>query len=390
MPRLATLAIAIAASVNASGAHLARAQLPLGAPLQTGEIIPDVTCAADASQHYALYLPREYSPERSWPLVLAFDPGGRGRTPVERYQAAAERYGYIVAGSNNSRNGSTDFSRIIEALTTDVLRRFRIDQRRVYTAGMSGGARVALMVALETNAVAGVIASSAGYPDSKPRKTLPFAIFATAGTEDFNHLEMRRLDEALTSPHRLAVFEGGHTWLSSELATEAIEWMELRAMLDGRSPRDSRLIDALFAKRAALADATLLPKDAFLAARAMVDDFTGLKDVSKYAARAAELERTREVRSALTGARDEDTREEQILNDVAAAERRLASDEDRAVALMELRRTWKDLSEKSRRDTDSAERRIARRALAQLSASTRTADADYLKIINEYRVYRAR
>ena len=201
---------------------------------------------------------------------------------------------------------------------------------------------------------------------------------------------MRRLDDALTSPHRLAIFQGGHTWLSSELATEAIEWMELRAMQDGRSPRDSRLIDALFAKRATLADAAASPKDAFLSARAMVDDFTGLKDVSQYAARAAELDRSREVRSALKNARDEDNREEQILNEVAAAERRLASDEDRTVALMELRRTWKDLSEKARRDTDSVERRIARRALAQLSASTRTADADYQKIVNEYRVSRSR
>jgi poly(3-hydroxybutyrate) depolymerase len=201
------LAVMIAASLEANAGHVATTQEPAGATFPTAEVIPDVTCAADASQRYALYLPREYSPDRSWPLILAFDPGGRGRTPVERYQAAAERYGYIVAGSNNSRNGSTDLTRIIGAFTTDVLQRFRIDQRRVYTAGMSGGARVALMVALETKAVAGVIASSAGYPDSKPRKTLPFSIFATAGAEDFNHLEMRRLDEALTSPHRLAIFQ---------------------------------------------------------------------------------------------------------------------------------------------------------------------------------------
>ena len=33
------------------------------------------------------------------------DPGARGRAIVETYQAAAEQYGYIVAGSNTSRNG---------------------------------------------------------------------------------------------------------------------------------------------------------------------------------------------------------------------------------------------------------------------------------------------
>ena len=55
-----------------------------------------------------------------------------------------------------------------------------------------------------------MIASSAGFPDAEPRRSVKFAVFATAGTDDFNYLEMRRLDAALTSPHYLAVFEGGH------------------------------------------------------------------------------------------------------------------------------------------------------------------------------------
>ena len=41
-------------------------------------------------------------------------------------------------------------------------------------AGMSGGARVALGVALASKDIAGVIASSAGYPDDRVRKALPF------------------------------------------------------------------------------------------------------------------------------------------------------------------------------------------------------------------------
>jgi len=366
------------------------AQAPSDSPFPTGQIVPDVVCAADSSHGYALYLPREYSTARAWPIIFAFDPGGRGRVPVERYQAAAEQFGYVIVGSNNSRNGSQDRAKVVAVLTTDVMKRFRIDERRVYTAGMSGGARVALIVALGSKAVAGVIASSAGYPDSKPRKTLPFPIFSTAGTEDFNRLEMRRLDEALTTPHRLVVFNGGHTWLSSELATEAVEWMELRAMQDGIAPRESRLIDAMFARRAAAAEGAGSPKDLYLAARAMVDDFTGLKDVSKHAARAAELERNRDVRAALKADRDEDNREEQILSEVYGAEQRLTKDDDRTAALMQLRHLWKDLSEKAKRQADSVDRRIARRALASLSASTRTTDADYLKIISEYRVSRGR
>ena len=118
-------------------------------------------------------------------------------------------------------------------MSADLDARFHIDEKRVYTAGLSGGARVAMMVALGTGKIAGVIASSAGWPDAVPRKSAPFAVFGTAGTDDFNYLEMRQLDRTLTTPHRVAIFDGGHTWLSSELAMEALEWMELQAMKSG-------------------------------------------------------------------------------------------------------------------------------------------------------------
>src|SRR6185295_12154557 len=113
-----------------------------------GRIVNDVKCAADSIRSYALYLPSNYSPERAWSLILAFDPRARGRAPVERFEAAAEKYGYIVAGSNNSRNGSWESSTAsINAMSVDVGTRFAVDNKRIYTAGMSGGARVALHVA---------------------------------------------------------------------------------------------------------------------------------------------------------------------------------------------------------------------------------------------------
>src|SRR4051794_8103192 len=85
----------------------------------SGQIIPDVKCASDASQSYALYLPSNYTPDRTWPIIFGFDPGGRGQNAVDRYQAAAEKYGYIIAGSNNSRNGSSEVGKAVNAMTSD-------------------------------------------------------------------------------------------------------------------------------------------------------------------------------------------------------------------------------------------------------------------------------
>jgi poly(3-hydroxybutyrate) depolymerase len=366
---------------------LVAAAAALATDLPAGQIIDRVTCTADSSQSYALFVPAGYTPSRAWPVIFAFDPGGRGRTPVERYQAAAERYGFIVVGSNNSRNGSTEIPKILAAMTADVAERLAVDPKRVYLAGMSGGARVALQVALASKDVAGVIASSAGYPDSRARKTLPFPIFATAGTDDFNHLEMRQLDRALTTPHHLAIFKGGHVWLSSELALEAVEWMEVQAMKTGLKPRDEGEIDRLLAARMASAGTGGADKETFLALRAIVDDFQGLRDVSALAARVATLGRDKSIRAALQNDLDDDHREETILRDVTSKAARLASD-DRLQALAQLRQAWKDLSAQAKQPIDSTERQLARRVLGALSADATTRDADYSEIIAEYRMER--
>jgi len=70
-----------------------------------GRIIERVVCRNNSEQTYALYLPSNYSYSQKWPLIAAFDPGARGNLPVEHFREAAERYGFIVCGSNNSRNG---------------------------------------------------------------------------------------------------------------------------------------------------------------------------------------------------------------------------------------------------------------------------------------------
>jgi poly(3-hydroxybutyrate) depolymerase len=368
--------------------YLALAESARAQQLQAGTIIDRVTCISDSSHSYALYVPSHYTPSHTWPVIFAFDPGARGRTPVERYQAAAERYGYIVAGSNNSRNGSTDFPKILAMMVDDVAARLAVDPRRVYLAGMSGGARTALGVALASKDIAGVVASSAGYPDSRVRTTLPFPLFATAGTEDFNHLEMRKLDRALTSPHRLVIFTGGHVWLSSDLAMQAVEWLELQAMKRGLEPQDNDEIDRLLAARIASARSGGRDVETFRALQAIADDFQGLRDVTEIARRAAELGRDRAVRAALGTERDEDSREDAILREIGALASRLSSDDRRAV-LNQLRQRWMELSVQAKNPVDSTERRTARRVLSALSADG-ARDEEYAKIIAQYHIGRGR
>jgi len=70
-----------------------------------GRVISNVSCKKDYIQNYALYLPSYYSEDKKWPVVCAFDSHGKGLLPVELFKDEAEKYGYIILGSNNSKNG---------------------------------------------------------------------------------------------------------------------------------------------------------------------------------------------------------------------------------------------------------------------------------------------
>ena len=110
------------------------------AEIEPGVAVPEVVCSASPETSYALYLPSGYTSERAWPLILAFDPSGLGLQPVEVLREAAEEFGYIVAGSNNSRNFTPWAENLAAAaaMWRDVSERFSIDGVRVYSTDSSG------------------------------------------------------------------------------------------------------------------------------------------------------------------------------------------------------------------------------------------------------------
>jgi dienelactone hydrolase len=356
--------------------------------LPRGQVIESVACLANAAETYSLYLPSTYTPDRPWPLLMGFHPAARGRAIVETYRIAAETYGYIVAASNTSRNGPWDVSmRAVQLMSADVGRRFSIDRKRFYMTGHSGGARVAMQVALGTGQIAGVIASSAGYPDATPRASVPFLVFGTAGTEDFNHLEMRLLDRALTSPHRLAVFQGGHTLPPADVALDAVEWLELQAMKSGTRRVDPALVDRLWEKRERAIDAAATSTTAVHLTQAVIDDFKGLRDIARAEARFAALAKDPDVKQALARERAADDEEARTIDRMRTLEAGLQEPSKRRESLANLEDVLTRVSRTANAAADTPERQAARRILrtVTMGAAERTQDKDYLQMLTRFR-----
>jgi len=354
--------------------------------LPLGQVIEKVTCRADSSQSYALFLPSNYARETKWPILYALDAGARGRLPVERFKEAAETYGYIVAGSNNSRNGPPEIAAAaVRALLGDTRDRLSIDDRRVYFTGFSGGARVAVSVGSSFNGlVAGVIGCGAGFPSRvQPSGSIPFAYFGTAGTEDFNFPEMRQLDRALNSfaiPHRVAIFQGAHDWPPKELCVEAIGWMELQAMRSGIQERRESLIDELLHKgvqKAVSAESSGRMYDALLEYSALARDFNGLRDVTGFQRKVDQLKASKEVQQSIRREREEEESQLRWVARLMGLKESYASDEDRAQAVLQLSQSISDLRRRAASNETSADRLVARRVQGQFLVQLTQEAASY-------------
>jgi pimeloyl-ACP methyl ester carboxylesterase len=294
---------------------------PQAAP---GKLVEGVPCPSDPAQTYSIYLPSSYTPAKRWPLLIVFDPGGRGPRAAEVFRAAAERYGWIVAASETSRNGPWEPTlRAVNAMWPALLGGYAVDDKRVYTAGHSGGATVAWMIARQTGKVAGVIASGQPYPGVEEGKDIGFAWFGTAGHADFNFIEVKGIDARLArsrAPHRVEFFDGGHQWLPAELTIRALGWLELLAMKDGRRPHDGALAADTLAGDMALARAAEENgrlTEAWRSYDALIASYSGLLNVGEAESRRKTIESDARYKTMRKVEERADSRERTETNTVA-------------------------------------------------------------------------
>ena len=269
-----------------------------------GMVISHVTSLHDSTVSYALYLPKSYDPALSYPLIIAFDPHAAGKLPVDLFREEAERFGYIVAGSYNSKNGvALDINAsVYDVMRRDILHRLSIDSTRIYTAGFSGGSRVASFTAISQGGISGVIGCSAGFPQIDKPITSRFSYLGIVGNADFNYSEMKALDKALEEArfvHHLLVFDGTHAWPPASIIPSIFNWLELDAMRRKLKPADANYISRVKDKYQKETDSLHRNNNITGEYSACIEAsqfLNGVNDISSFMIRAKQLSNTPEVK----------------------------------------------------------------------------------------------
>jgi len=217
-----------------------------------GEIVDSIAVSTTSIETFALYLPNNYKPNTPSSIVFIFDPAARGKIGIHPFIKGAEKYNYILICSNNSKNGPYNQNiEIASRLYDKVFADFSINPKRVYTAGFSGGARLASRIAVLNDHIQGVIACGAGIDSNQVlfHNDIQFSYAAIVGDKDMNLLEMYKTKDYITKfkvSNELFVYDMDHKWPSQEQILEAFDWMQLEAYKKGLTKRNDKNIKSSY------------------------------------------------------------------------------------------------------------------------------------------------
>ncbi|HJP59387.1 MAG TPA: hypothetical protein VJ865_05295 [Gemmatimonadaceae bacterium] len=375
--------------------------------LRVGTVTDTVHSLDDPSATYALYLPSAYDKSHRWPVLFLMDPRGRALIPLRLFRAAAERYGWIVMSSYQTQSdGPIDPNdKAVNVMLGDAQSRFSVDDHRLYFAGFSGTGRIAWYYGYSIpDNVAGLIEVGAGLPTpdfllqkSVAKTATPFAVYLSVGTTDFNYDEVQALDGRLGAfgiRHHLQTFDGPHSWPPESVCADAITWLQLQAMRDGRLTRNTLWIDSLFTATVASVDSTarLDQYSASIRYRQLAADFAGLHDTTSVAALATRLaasdpaKRTaRRIASLVGDNQSAIEREESFFSEFSQARVPAPLEKIRAQLRLD------ELRDRARQTTDTLDAFAAKRLLASINVRASfyeprryLAQGDTLKALSMY------
>lgn len=201
----------------------------IGIAAVPGQISQAIQCDGSEWSYHA-YLPKGFHMAQKWPVCFVMSAGGgRSGNLLKRYIKAAERFGVILIGSVESKNGFQKSQAAVEAMAKDVYKRFPVEEKFALASGMSGGSRMSYLLSECNENVVGVLACGSGsgvYPDNeayRESKLRPGTyVYSLVGTNCFNRTGTFKSHKAFGDHCRLRFFPGKHVWANDDLIEEGV------------------------------------------------------------------------------------------------------------------------------------------------------------------------
>ena len=176
---------------------------------------------------YSVYFPATFSEKEKYPALIFLDPHGHGKFPLEKYKSLADRFHFILIGSNDSKNGMNieQCLKFAGDLFNEASTALPGYKEQVSIAGFSGGAKVALVAANTISGFNSGIYCGAAIPPESIQIINP--MLAIAGRLDMNYTEVINYNQSLDKTsisHVLIEWDGKHEWPDTSIFEHAFYW----------------------------------------------------------------------------------------------------------------------------------------------------------------------
>ncbi len=255
--------------------------------LHTGKV-ENVKVKSDTSLTYLVYLPYDYQAQGKLPIIWAFDAHADAQKMMNWLLPYAERYDYIVVVSGSFRNNVPDLDHILTSTFADAGERIKFNNNRQYTAGFSGGARVAYYLGAMDRRFDGTAMLSAGITPLQFIKNNSLAIIMFAGWKDFNLTEVRGngldLAKKYGFPFVTFYFDGKHDYPPHYMSELVYLWFDADAARRGKIKHKGRIVSRIRHYMDSLISATSDPMkkyDLYTAEISMLKDLASTEKIEK-------------------------------------------------------------------------------------------------------------
>lgn len=200
---------------------------------------------------YSLYLPRDFSTEKKWPLLVVFDLEGKERQALSIFKGPAEKEGYILAAPKINDTVSLTSNMIAtNTVLEDIVNLLPIQRERIYSAGAAAGGRFANLVPIFIKGVKGVISMGASMTNTDLLNVRqPFHFIGIVSKNDYNYTTMLE-DESILDrykfPNQVLLHEGMSEWPDIEYLEKGLQLFTLAAMGRKLIPKDSSYVEKAY------------------------------------------------------------------------------------------------------------------------------------------------
>ena len=200
---------------------------------------------------YSLYLPRDFSTDKEWPLLLVFDLEGKERQALTIFKGPAEKEGYVLAAPKIRDTVSLTKNMIVtNTVLEEIINLLPIQKERIYTAGASTGGRFANLVPIFIKRAKGVISMGASLTNTDLLNVRqPFHFIGVVSKNDYNYTTMlddEKILDRYKFPNQVLLHEEHSAWPEIAYLEKGLQLFTLAAMGRKLIPKDSIYVETAY------------------------------------------------------------------------------------------------------------------------------------------------